>query len=87
TKPSKKPSGCLKFIGILAGLLIAILLVGGIAGFFYWQNLKKTPAYSLALIVDGARRDDKKQIEQLLDTDKVIDSFIPQITDKAIELY
>ena len=86
-KSKRKKGGCLKILGILGILGVAVLLIGAVAGYFYWQSVKKTPAYSLALIVDAARRDDKKQIEQLLDTDKVIDSFIPQITDKAIELY
>jgi hypothetical protein len=86
-KSEKKKGGCLKILGILGILALIILLISAIGGYFYWQSVKKTPAYSLALIVDAARRDDKKQIEQLLDTDKVIDSFIPQITDKALELY
>ena len=86
-KSNRKKGGCLKILGILGILGVVILLIGAVAGYFYWQSVKKTPAYSLALIVDAARRDDKKQIEQLLDTDKVIDSFIPKITDKAVELY
>jgi hypothetical protein len=86
-KTKRRKGGCLKILGILGIFGVVILLIGAVGGYFYWQSIKKTPAYSLGLIVDAARRDDKKQIEQLLDTDKVIDSFIPQITDKAVELY
>jgi hypothetical protein len=67
--------------------LLAILALGGVGGYFYWQNYKKTPAYSLALAVDAARRDDKAALERLVDTDKIVDAFVPQITDKAVELY
>lgn len=74
----------LKFFGI--GLVV-ISLLGSIAGYFYWRNLKLTPQYSLALLVDAARRDDQKAIDELVDTDAVVDDFMPQITDKAVELY
>lgn len=83
----KKRGAFTKVLSILGILLAAFLLVAGVGGFFYWQSLKSTPQYSLALLVDAARRDDKKMIEQLVDTDAVVDSFVPQITDKAVELY
>ncbi|MET0753125.1 MAG: hypothetical protein ABWZ66_07120 [Pyrinomonadaceae bacterium] len=76
-----------KILGIVGISLGVILLVGAIGGFFYWQSLKSTPQYSLALLVDAARRDDQKAIDELVDTDAVIDDFMPQVTAKAIELY
>jgi hypothetical protein len=85
--PQKKRSRLVKVLGVLGILLAAFLLVAGVGGYLYWQSVKRTPQYSLALLVDGARRDDAKQIEQLVDTDAVVDSFVPQITQKAIELY
>lgn len=72
---------------ITAIALISILIIGAIGGFFYWQHLKTTPQYSLALLIDAARRDDQKAIDELVDIDAVVDDFLPQITDKAIELY
>jgi hypothetical protein len=83
TKPS-----LLKRILITTGiLLLVVLIIGAIGGYFYWQRLKQTPQYSLALIVESARKDDKLQIEQLIDTEAVIDDFMPQITAKAVEIY
>lgn len=76
-----------KILLILGGLLVLILLVGGIAGYFWWSSLVKSPAYSLAMLVDAARKDDQKAIDQYLDTDLVVDSFVPQITEKAVERY
>ncbi len=83
----KKKSGCLKYAGIFAGILAVAAVIGAIGGYFYWQSLKKTPQYSLALLVDAARKDDQKTIDSLVDTDAVVDDFMPQITDKAVELY
>jgi len=62
-------------------------VIGAVGGFFYWQSLKTTPQYSLALLVDAARRDDQAEIDKLVNVDAVVDDFVPQITDKAVELY
>jgi hypothetical protein len=85
-KPKKRGKFA-KILTILGATLIAILLIGAIGGYFYWQSLKATPQYSLALLVDAARRDDQKTIDELVDTNAVVDDFMPQITDKAVELY
>ena len=76
-----------KILKVLAGAVLVLLVGGGIAGYFYWQNLKKTPQYSLALLVDAARREDQKTIDEVINTNAVVDDFMPQITGKAIELY
>jgi hypothetical protein len=76
-----------KALPIVGVSILGILLLIAIAGYFYFQRLKTTPQYSLALIVEAAKKDDKKQIEELIDTDAVIDDFMPQITDKAVEIY
>jgi hypothetical protein len=77
-----------KRILIASGIfLLFVLVIGAIGGYFYWQRLKQTPQYSLALIVESAKKDDKLQIEQLIDTEAVIDDFMPQITAKAVEIY
>lgn len=86
--PAAKKRGTFFRILNYFGILLVIVLVGGtIGGYFYWQHLKTTPQYSLALLIDAARRDDRKTIDELVDADAVVDDFMPQITDKAIELY
>jgi hypothetical protein len=76
-----------KIIGIAAVVLLLMFLVVTVVGYFYWQNVKFQPSYSLALLVDAAQRGDQKTIDQVLDTDAVIDDFVPQVTEKAKELY
>jgi hypothetical protein len=83
----KKPSVFLKILKILGVALVLFAVIGSIAGYFYWRNLKQTPQYSLALLVDAARRGDQKAVDELVNTDAVVDDFMPQITDKAVELY
>ena len=83
----KSSGGAKKIVGIVAAVLLGIFLVVAVVGYFYWQNVKFQPSYSLALLVDAAQRNDQKTIDQVLDTDAVIDDFVPQVTAKAIELY
>lgn len=82
-----KPGRWKKVLGITAAIFGVIMLIGGIAGYFYWQSVKKTPQYSLALLVDAARRDDQKTIDEVVNMNAVVDDFLPQITGKAAELY
>jgi hypothetical protein len=86
-EPPKERGKWAKTLKIAGIALVGVLLVGAIVGYIYWQSLKSTPQYSLALLVDAARRDDQKAIDELVDTDAVVDDFMPQITAKAIELY
>jgi hypothetical protein len=86
-KPKKRSGRFVKFLGILGVFLVSVLLIGAVSGYFYWQSLKKTPQYSLALLVDAARRGDQKTVDELVDADAVVDDFMPQITGKAVELY
>lgn len=75
---------------ILKGFLLAVvafLIISLVGGFFYWRYLKTTPQYSLALIVNAARRDDQKAIDELVDLDAIVEDFMPQVVDKAVELY
>ena len=83
----KKRGRIKKILGVLGVSLVSLLLVGALGGYFYWRHLKRTPQYSLALLVDAARRDDQKAVDGLVDTDAMVDDFMPQITGKAVELY
>ena len=73
---------------LIAIIVVASLFaVAGVCGFIYYQSLKQTPQYSLALIVDAAKRDDKATVNELIDIESVVDDFMPQIVKKAVELY
>lgn len=86
-QPAKKRGRFAKVLKVLAVSLAALFLVGAVGGCFYWQRVKRTPQYSLALLVDAARRDDQKAVDELVDADAIVDDFMPQITGKAVELY
>lgn len=83
-----RPRGRFRKVILGASAVLAGLILVGATGFYlYWQTLKSTPQYSLALIVDAAKRNDQATVDQLVDINAVVDDFLPQITDKAVELY
>jgi len=84
---AKKRPRWKKVLGITAIVLVVILIASGIGGYFYWQHLKTTPQYSLALLVDAARQNDPKTMDEVVDINAVVDDFLPQITGKAVEMY
>ena len=77
----------LRTIRWIARVILLVLLLTGVGGYFYYQSLKRTPQYSLALLVDAAKRDDQQTVNDLIDIDAVVDDFMPQIVNKAVELY
>lgn len=83
----RKKGGFSKFLKISGVVLALLFLTGTLAGYLYWQSIRQSPQYSLSLLVDAVRRDDQKAIDELIDLDAVVDSFLPQVTEKAIEMY
>ncbi|HEV2765994.1 MAG TPA: DUF2939 domain-containing protein [Pyrinomonadaceae bacterium] len=71
-------------LSVGALVVLGLLLLAFIAGLVWWQSYKRGPAYTLALLVDAARRDDAQAFEQLVDTDRVAQSLAPQVIDQAL---
>lgn len=76
-----------KIIWTIAGVLFTIVGVAALGGYLYWRSFEDTPQYSLALLVDAARRGDQEQVDEIVEIDSIVDGFLPQITGKAVELY
>ena len=84
---SGRESRPLRTIRWIARVILLVLLLAGVGGYLYYQSLKSTPQYSLALLVDAAKRDDQQTINEVIDINAVVDDFMPQIVTKAVELY
>ena len=76
----KKRSGrvrrILALIGIFLLLLVVVIAAGG---YFWWQHYKGQPAYTLALVVDAAQRNNKDEMNRLLDMDKIAASLVSDV--------
>jgi hypothetical protein len=85
TQPRRGRTG--KVLAIMAAIVGGILLAGGVSVWLYFESLKDEPQYSLALLVDAAKRDDQQTINEIIDINAVVDDFMPQIVGKAVEMY
>lgn len=85
-QPAKRGKAKTVFLW-LGGVAAAAAIIAAVGFYFYWQGMKSTPQYSLALIVDAAKSHDQATVNELVDIDAVVDDFLPQVTGKAVELY
>lgn len=61
---------------------VILLLIFGV-GYWWWQSFKSSPAYTLALVVDAAERDDREAFERLVDVEGVSRSVVPQVIERV----
>jgi hypothetical protein len=71
-----------RYLSVTALIIIGVVLVLLFSGYAWWRSFERSPAYSLALLVDAAQRDDKQAVESLIDSDKIADGFIRPVLDK-----
>ena len=83
----KKGSRGARVLGVIGIALVVIVLGIAVGAFLWWQSYKSRPAYSLALLVDAVQRNDEATFNELVDTDKVVENFVPQVTEKALGRY
>ena len=77
--PGSRRRRILSIAALAVAGVVLVILVGSYA---WWQSYKKGPAYSLALLVDAAQREDMPGVEALIDSDRVAQGFIPQVIEK-----
>src|SRR5258708_10927868 len=68
-----------RVLGFIA-IVLVIVIIGALAGgYFWWRHYQAQPAYSLALLVDAAQRNDSAEIDRLLEMDKITTDFVTQV--------
>ncbi len=82
TAPARS-GGALKILAVIAAILFVIVLSLAAGGYFWWQHHKASPAYSIALLVDSVQHDNMQEFDEIVDMDKVVENFVPQIVDAA----
>ena len=71
-----------RLLSVTALIIIGVVLVLLVSTYAWWRSFEKSPAYSLALLVDAAQRDDTQAVESLIDADQIAQGFVPQVIDK-----
>jgi uncharacterized membrane protein len=68
-----------RVLGFIAIVLVVVIIGALAGGYFWWRHYQSQPAYSLALLVDAAQRNDGPEIDRLLDMDKITTDFVAQV--------
>ena len=83
-RPGAKRSGRAGRILLIIGAILAVVVIAIAAGaFFWWQHFKSQPAYTLAQLVDAAQRDDRPELDRILDMDKISENFVADVRSRV----
>ena len=82
-----KPRRWLRVLGILFGLIVVVVVVAGVGGFLYWRHYQTTPAYTVALLIDAAQRNDAAEFEKRINDDEIAKNMVATISQKAAGRY
>jgi len=84
---AKKPRRWTKVLGVLMVLLLVVVGVVAIAGFFVWRYYQSTPAYALSSMIDAAQRGDAAEFQKRLDDDAIAKNMVGAVSQKAAARY
>jgi len=71
-----------RLLSVTGLVVIALVLVLLLGSYLWWRSFERSPAYSLALLVDAAQRGDNQAVGPLIDADQIAQGFIPQVIEK-----
>jgi hypothetical protein len=76
-----------KVLAILAAFVLVIVVGLAAGGYLWWRHYQSTPAYSLALIIDAAQRDDMTEFQKRIDEDEIAKNMMAAVSQKAAGRY
>ena len=76
-----------KVLAVFLILIFVGVVAAAVGGYFYWRHYQTTPAYSLALIIDAAQRNDMDSFQKRIDDDAIAKNLIADVTKKAQDRY
>jgi uncharacterized membrane protein len=82
-----KPRRWLRVLGILFGLIVVVVVAAAVGGFLYWRHYQTTPAYTLALLIDAAQRNDAAEFQKRINDDEIAKNMVATVSQKAAGRY
>ena len=83
----RKSRRWLRVLGLLALVLVVIIGLAAVGGFFWWRHYQSTPAYSLTLLVDAAQRGDVEELAKRIDDEEIARNMAGAVSKKASSRY
>jgi DUF2939 family protein len=77
----------LKVLGLLALFVVLAVVVACVGVFFWWRHYQSTPAYSVALLVDAAQRNDTDELARRVDDAEVAKNLVADVSAGAARRY
>jgi len=76
-----------RILALLAIVLVVIIGLAAVGGFFWWRHYQSTPAYSLTLLVDAAQRSDVEELAKRIDDEEIARNMAGAVSKKAGSRY
>src|SRR5260370_38766043 len=71
-----------KILALFVVLAVLVLAIAAMGGYLWWRHYQTTPAYSLALILDAAQRDDMAAFDRQIDTEEIAKNMVESFRQK-----
>jgi hypothetical protein len=84
---SKKSRRWTRVLGVLFVLVLVVVGIVAIAGFFVWRHYQSSPSYALAVMIDAAQRGDVVEFQKRLDEDEIAKNMVAAVSEKAAARY
>ena len=76
-----------RVLGILLVLMLLLVGVVALVGFFAWRHYQSTPAYTLALMIDAAQHEDVPGFMKRFDDEAIARDMVTAVSEKAAARY
>lgn len=76
-----------KILAALAAFCILFVLMALAGAYFWWRSYQTSPAYTVALLVDAAQRNDMPALEGRLDDEAIAKNMVATVREKASGRY
>ena len=83
----RKSRRWLRILALLAIVLVVVIGLAAVGGFFWWRHYQSTPAYSLTLLVDAAQRGDVEELAKRIDDEEIARNMATLVSKKASARY
>jgi hypothetical protein len=76
-----------RILAVLAAFCIVVVMLALAGAYLWWRSYQTSPAYTVALLVDAAQRNDMPALEGRLDDEAIAKNVVPTVRERASGRY